>query len=573
MTEHDCDVIVIGGGINGLTCAAYLGRAGLKTLVLEARGECGAHAETVELGIPGFLHNLHATWLITASSPAQADLELDRFGLEYRATDVIYGKTFADGKNALMSADPFKTFEYWSRHSPRDAAVILAAAEIFLPRIMELVDVLHRYMFTAPSPKILDQIGEITDPFFKKVAPGTTFRQIYAMNGFDSSARLFESEHIKTMLQSLSWIAGLSPVHEMVGSIGTVLLGPLTGPYLPVHLSKGGGHALTHALVKAATAYGVKILPCCPVQRILVENGEVVGVQLTEHAVFPGETFRARKVVSNVTVVPTFIDMIGEQHIPPELAAKIKSFSYEEQNLFGVYYALSGQPRFASADFDEGIQRCCVGYFGGENSREMERYARNLFGRRIHDEMIGNWFIPTLADPTQAPEGCHTSFVWVDVPPSPDSWVQGPLNGFQDWNRIKDEMADRITDTYERFAPGFKKLILERFVYSPLDMYHSNLSAIKGNWAGGSVIPGQFYEKRPVPGVMKNGAARTFLKNLYLSNSIHPFGSTNLACGYIAASELAEDMGVRGQSWWKEQAGMWYLANAANVPLNLGVGG
>jgi len=97
-------------------------------------------------------------------------------------------------------------------------------------------------------------------------------------------------------------------------------------------------------------------------------------------------------------------------------------------------------------------------------------------------------------------------------------------------------------------------------------------SAIKGNWAGGSVIPEQFYEKRPVPGVVKNGAARTFMKNLYLSNSIHPFGMTHLASGYIAASELAEDMEVRDQEWWQEQAGMWYLANADRVPLNLGLG-
>jgi len=224
------------------------------------------------------------------------------------------------------------------------------------------------------------------------------------------------------------------------------LIGPLTGPYLPVHLSKGGGHALTHALVKAATAYGVKILPCCPVDQILVEQGEVIGVKLSEHAVFPNETIRAKKIVSNLTVVPTFIDLIGEKHMAPEIAAAIKNFSYEEQNLFGVYYALSGQPQFASADYDDGIQRCCVGYFGGENSKEMKKFAENLVGRRIHDEIIANWFIPTLADPTQAPEGCHTSFAWVDVPPTPSSWIKGPLNGFKDWTRIKDEMADMVTD-------------------------------------------------------------------------------------------------------------------------------
>lgn len=568
----DYDVIVIGGGINGLTCAAYLGKAGLKTLLLEARGECGAHCDTAETNIPGFLHNLHTTWLVTAMSPAMAELELERFGLELRTTDVIYAKTFGDRKNALICNNPFDTIQNWEKLSPRDAGVIRMATETFLPRIMDLIDVFHRYMFTAPKLQTLDDLDAIYTPFFKQIGMNTTFKQIYEMNGFETMNRMFESEHIKTMLQSLSWISGLSPIHPKVGSSGTALLGPLTGPVVPVHLCKGGGHSLTHALVKAATAYGVKILPCCPVQTILMENGKAAGVKLSDHAVFSSETFTARTVVSNVTVVPTFIQMIGEDHIGTEMAARIKAFSYEEQNIIGVYYALSGRPQFASADFDEGIQRSCMGYFGGETSSEMETYARNLVNRTIHDKAIGNWFIPTLADPSQAPEGCHTSFVWFDVPPTPEKWKDETIKGFMDWRRIKERVADMITDTYEQYAPGFKNLILDRTIYSPLDMYRNNPSAVKGNWAGGSVIPEQFYENRPVPGVTVNGASRTFLPNLYLSNSIHPFGSSNLASGYIAACEVAADMGVRDQGWWNEKACMWLLANAARIPSNLGVG-
>ena len=94
---EDYDVIVIGGGINGLTAAAYLGKAGLKTLVLEAKGECGTHSDTCEPGIPGFLHNTHATWIISAMSPAMDDLELSEYGLEYCSTEFAFGKLFLDG--------------------------------------------------------------------------------------------------------------------------------------------------------------------------------------------------------------------------------------------------------------------------------------------------------------------------------------------------------------------------------------------------------------------------------------------------------------------------------------------
>ena len=118
---EDYDVILIGGGINGLTAAAYLSKAGLKTLVLEAKGECGTHSDTCEPGIPGFLHNTHAKWIISAMSPAMEDLELSEYGLEYRSTEFAFSKTFLDGKNALMGVNPFDTIDNWGKFSSKDA--------------------------------------------------------------------------------------------------------------------------------------------------------------------------------------------------------------------------------------------------------------------------------------------------------------------------------------------------------------------------------------------------------------------------------------------------------------------
>ncbi|MBU0995727.1 MAG: NAD(P)/FAD-dependent oxidoreductase [Proteobacteria bacterium] len=568
---EDYDVIVIGGGINGLTCAAYLGKAGLKTLVLEARGECGAHCDTNEPGIPGFLHNLHATWLISAMSPAMGDLELSKFGLEYRTTDFIYGKTFADGKNALLGVDPMNTILNWQKHSAKDAEMIIKAGEFLLTRLPDITKMLHEFLYEAPCLKTKENMGRLYDEFNQKIGVHASFKEIWNMNGFKATDIIFESEYIKTLILSLSWIGGLPPIHPTVGSVGTAVLGPLTGPIYPVHQAKGGSHALTHAIVKAATTHGVKILPCCPVKQIRIENGKAIGVVLSDEAIFANETISAKKIVSNLTVIPTFLDLIGEDYIGAEMAGKINKFDYNEQNLIGVYYALYHAPQFASADFDDGIQKCFMGYFGGDDAKALERFNTDLISKKIHKEIMANWFVPSLADPTQAPPGCHTAFAWLDTPPAPVSWKNGPLKGLSSWDDIKQEMADQITDTFEKYAPGFKKSVKDRIIYTPLDMQRNNTSAILGNWVGGSVIPGQFFDNRPVPGVLKGGGSRTFIENLYLSNSIHPFGATWLASGYIAANEIAEDMGVREQSWWKHRACDWYLANMAQIPTNLGV--
>jgi len=567
---EDYDVIIIGGGVSGLTAGAYLAKAGLKTLVLEAKGECGTHCDTCEPGIPGFLHNTHATWIISAMSPAMEDLELAEYGLEFLSTEFAFSKTFLDGKNSLMGVNPFDTIDNWAKFSQKDAEYLMKAGEFLFTNLEEIRQVLHEFMHSVPSEAIKNKMGNFYNKFNDFCGVDLTFEQIWNMNGFQVTDAIYESEYIKTLIQAFSWIVGLAPIHPTVGSIGTAILGPLSGPVFPVHQCRGGSHALSHSLVKAAIDYGVTIMPCCPVQEIIVENNAAKGVILSEQAIFAREKIFAKRIISNLTLVPTF-DMVGEDKIGSDMAKRIRKFDYSEQNIFCQNFALDGAPQFASADFDDGIHRCFMGYFGGNNSREFERFNHDLRNGLIHETHMANWFIPTLADPTQAPEGCHTAVIWQDVPPAPKAWAKGPLNGMDCWDDIKYEMADNIIDEFEKYAPGFKKLIKDRIIYTPLDIERNNPAAVMGNWVGGSVIPEQFFMNRPVKGVLKGGASRTFLNNLYLSNSIHPFGASWLSSGYIAACEVAEDFGVREQDWWKSQSFDWYHNNIDKISQNLGV--
>ena len=567
----DYDVIVIGGGINGLCCSAYMGKAGLKTLVLEARGECGAHCDTSEPGIPGFLYNLHATMLATGFGPPMQDLELEKYGLELRNTSYVWGKPFLDGTNALIASNPYDTMENWGKHSKQDRALLENALEFLYPQMLEFTDIVHRFMYTAPTSETMQAFSDFMGRFFKHLGKNMTGEQFMKMNGFEVMDAMFESDHIKTMVQAMEWIIGFPPIHPQIGAIGS-LLGLLSGSFFPLTTAKGGSHAVTHALIQANVDSGVKIMTCCPVKKIIMKNGEAQGVILHEDSIYPNQEITAKKIVSNITVVPTFINLIGEDHIPDkDLVKRIKNFNYHEQTIFTVHYALSGPPQWRTADYDEGIMRSWMGYFGGETTDEMKKYSQAIIDQEIYPEIYANWYLPTLADPTQAPKGCHVTQAWIDMPGEPLKWKHGQLGGKNSFLDIKNVLADQITDAYERYAPGFKKQILNRYIYSPLEQERNNPSAIQGCWAGGSVIPEQFYDKRPVAGVCVGGGSRTFMKNLYLSNSIHPFGITPLGSGYIAACEVAEDMGVREQEWWTSKATHWYLENAANIPLDLGV--
>ncbi|MBW2695772.1 MAG: NAD(P)/FAD-dependent oxidoreductase [Deltaproteobacteria bacterium] len=565
----DYDVIVIGAGINGLTVASYLQKAGLSVGVFEARGQCGAFCDTVELGQSGFLHNTHASWIVPAMSPAMADLELERYGLDLRGCDVLFAKPFRDQTNTLLALDSTWTQSSVARHSEHDAAVVAKIGAYQAEHGGEALEINRQMVFGAPTVDLADRVARFNDGLMRALDAPLSGDDIGRMTGFEILETLFESEHVKTLPGALGEFTGQWPLNRRVGPtvIGLAGFNPMA-----VHTAKGGSHALTHSLVKCFVAHGGEIWTTCPVEKILLEKGRAVGIRLSEDALIPGEEIRANTVVSNLTLVPTFLRLLGEEAIGAEWARRIKYFNYDDPQLLGVYWALEGDPVFASAKYDPGIQRCWVGYFGGDTLDSIRTIQAEAATGVVPSQTMGGWFNFTRADPTQAPPGCHTASAWMSVPPRPRRWRSKRLKGWNAWRQgLGEALADEITDLYEEFAPGFKDLIIERHINTPMDQENSNPSAIRGNMIGGSAIPEQYGENRPLPGVVRNGVSRSFVPGLYLSNSIHPFGATHLASGCLAAVEVAEDLGCRDRDWWAAQPFDWFLANLPRIPQNLGV--
>jgi phytoene dehydrogenase-like protein len=565
----DFDVVVIGGGINGLTAAAYLQKAGMSVGVFEARGQCGTFCDTVELGMPGFLHNPHAAWLVPAMSPAMADLELDQYELRLRGTDVLFAKPFLDGTNSALGLDPQLTQDCVSRHSPADGEMLAKMRAYMMEQGGEAMVLNQQAIFGAPTTELADRASAFNDGLLRALDVPLSGDDISRMTGFEILEVLFEDEHVRTLPGALGEFTGQWPLHRRVGPQFLGLAGMMP---MAVHTAKGGSHALTHALVKCFVSHGGKIWTTCPVEKILTEEGRACGIRLSEDALLPGEEIRARVVLSNLTLVPTFQWLLGEEEIGSEWARRIKYFNYDDPQLLAVHYALDGDPVFASSEYAPSIQRSWVGYFGGETLDSIRNGQGELLSGVIPDEVMAGWFNFTRADPAQAPEGCHTAMAWMSVPPRPRRWRGERLGGWDAWrDGLAETLADAVTDRYEEYAPGFKDLVLERIVSTPMDQEHGNPSAIRGNMIGGSAIPEQAGANRPLPGVVQNGVARSFFPGLYLSNSIHPFGATHLATGYLAACEVAEDLGCRDVDWWRAQPFEWFLSHVGEIPLNMGV--
>lgn len=518
--------------------------------------------------MPGYLHNTHAVWLVPAMSPAMADLELDMHGLEVMGTDVLFAKAFSDGRNVLQALDPALTQASLAAVSSRDAAVQAQIGAYQVEHLEETLSLSRNLLYGAPTPAMLDRLARFHDGLARCLGLPLTGDDILRMTGVELLEVLFESEAVRTTPAALGEFTGQWPVQRRMGALALSLAGLQP---MAVHTARGGSHALTHALVKSVVASGGEIWGTCPVERILVRDGRACGVRLGTDAVFPGEEVSARVVVSNLTLAPTFLHLLGEDVVGADRARLVKGFNYDDPQLLSVMYALDGDPEFASAAHDPGIQRAWVGYFGGETLGEMAAAFGEIAAGVVPDEVMGGWFIPTRADPGQAPPGGHTAYVWTSVPPCPRRWRGARLDGWDAWPGLAEPLADAVTQRMDAVAPGFGDLVVERHVMTPRQQESNNPSAVRGNMIGGSAIPEQSGANRPLPGIIDSGVSRTFLPGLHLSNSIHPYGATHLASGYLAALEVAEDLGCRDVPWWRAEPLDWFLEHLATIPLNRGV--
>ena len=523
------DALIVGGGHNGLTCAFYLARAGLKVTVLEARGVLGGAAVTEEI-IPGF-RNSTASYAVSLLNPRViAEMALGRHGLRLvhrRASNFLP----IDDRQYLITGGE-RTAAEVAKFSGSDAAR-LPEYEARLEAIAGLVREL-----AAQAPPNMSEGG--WRAALPELVKGASLAR--RLGGFSTTAR---RDLLSLFSQSAGdWLDGWfesDPIKAVLGFDGVV--GAYASPYTPGtayvllhHVfgevngvrgawghAIGGMGAITQAMAAACAEQGVALITDTRVSEILVENGRAVGA-VTE----AGAVHRASMVVSNLHPKLTFERLVDPALLPADFRERIHRYR-SGSGTFRMNVALSELPRFT-----------CLPQTGDHlTAGIIMAPSLDYMDRAFLDARLSGWskapivemLIPSTLDDSLAPAGRHVASLFCQhaAPVLPDG---------ASWDDHREQVADVMIETVERFAPGFKASVMGRVALSPLDLERT-FGLVGGDIFHGRLELDQLFSARPVLG---HGAYRAPLKGLYLCGSgTHPGGGVTGLPGRNAAREILRD--------------------------------
>jgi phytoene dehydrogenase-like protein len=546
--EGAYDVIVVGGGINGLTAACYLQKSGLRVACFERKLEAGAGCCTEEVLQPGVKVNLCACNLVTLWSPAYGDLELPKFGLEM-LTSSGWGMfhPFLD-RSAVMfhSWDARKTYEQWRSINEHDSEVFKTLFNTLSPVLSEGI---HAMLFSQATRSPAEAEGpDGLLALFRSVLPEIP-ENAHELNGIDLVEAVYHDDKIRTALLTNGVMMGALPWNRGEDALMSLIFPIIQAINSSTWTARGGSHAVTHALCSCFAAHGGRLFTGCPVDSFIMDGDEVQGVVLSKHAVYPEAEIRAtRAVVSNLSCHPTFRDLIGEEKLPDWVRRGVDDFKYDEGMMFTNYWVLDRPPHWEG--YPEAVNRAYGFNFGLESVDDIRRLERDLANDQLpNPPIVAGLSVQgfSLADRTQAPAGLYTAMAWSCVP-----YELPALGGPKQWDAVREDYGDKVDRLLAEYNPQLMDSVVARYCNSPLDYYRKNPSQKFGATRSGSAGGDWYGTARPFPGC---GAPRTPFGNLYLSNSIWPVGTSTLGAGYVAATEVAKDLGVRdGQSWWRHRA-------------------
>ena len=520
------DVIVIGGGHNGLVNAAYLARAGKRVLVLERRHVLGGAAVTEEV-FPGFKFSV-CSYVVSLLRPEIIrELDLPRHGLEILPLDGTF-TPMPSGDYLWRTNDHAKTRREIARHSRLDAE----AYDEYGKAMIEMARFVKPIMnMTPPDPASLNPKGLLDllgmGRRFQKLSPDDKYNQVQlmTMSAVDFLDQWFETDVLKATM-SASGIIGTFLGVRSPGTAYVLLhhyMGEIDGAFRSWGLSRGGTGAISNAIADAAREAGAEIRTETPIAQIILKKGQAKGVALEN-----GDEIYADIISSSVDPRLTFMKMVGEEHLPTDFVDDIKRYKFRGSS-GKVNLALAAVPDFKCMPGAGPHLRGAVSISPSveymERAYDDAKYGR--YSRRPYIDMV----IPTLTDPSIAPPGKHIMSCFVQY--APYNLKEGS------WDEQREEFGDTVIDTIAEHAPNIRDIILHRQVLTPLDL-EREFGLSEGNIFQGELTLEQLFFLRPAPGWAQY---RSPIRNLYMCGSAtHPGGGIMGASGRNAAMEILKDL-------------------------------
>ena len=526
---NERDVVIIGGGHNGLVCAFYLARAGLKVTVLERRDVVGGAAVTEEFH-PGFRNSVAAYTVSLLNPKVIRDMRLAENGLtvvERKVSNFLP----VDDRQYLLVGDGLTQSEV-AKFSTKDAEMLASYGE----RLEQIADVLRELVLMTPPNVVEAGWGRAIPELLKSATLGNRLSKLDIGGKRDLMALMAQSagDYLDGWFES-------APIKAVFGFDGVV--GNFASPFTPgsayvllhhvfgeVNGKKGAwGHAIggmgaiTQAMARAAASKGVEIRTGVAVSEVLIENGKAVGV-VTD----AGETIRARAVASNLNPKLLFTKLVDPAAQPTDFRERMQRYKCGS-GTFRMNVALSELPRFTCLP-DAG-DHMTAGIIVAPTLDYMDQAFVDARAQGWSKAPIVEMVIPSTLDDSLAPKGQHVASLFCQH-------VQPELSNGRSWDDHRDTVAKVMIDTVDRWAPGFKDSVLGYVALSPLDL-ERKFGLVGGDIFHGQLGLDQLFSARPVLG---HADHRMPLKHLYLCGSgAHPGGGVTGAPGHNAAREIIKD--------------------------------
>ena len=526
---NETDVVIIGAGHNGLTCAAYLAMEGLRVGVVERRKVVGGAAVTEEFH-PGFRNSVAAYTVSLLNPKVIADLKLREHGLaivERRAQNFLPAP---DGRYLLTGEG--RTRQSVETLSARDAEAI----EGFSRELEAIADVLRLFVLRAP-PNLVEGFGATAlRETFNALSTANILRRLSLeqqralLDLFTRSAgemldERFESDLVKALF-GFDAIVGNYASPYTAGSAYVMLhhaFGEVNGKKGVWGHAIGGMGAITEAMARAAREHGVAIELEAGVREVIVERDRAVGVVLDN-----GTTIRAKYIVSNVNPKLLYTRLVPTEALAPEFLARIKNWR-NGSGTFRMNVALDALPSFSA--LPGAGDHLSAGIILGPSLSYMDRAWQDARDYGWSRAPVVELLIPSTLDDTLAPPGKHVASLFCQhvAPQLPDG---------RSWDDHRDEVADLMIATVDTYAPGFAASVIGRQILSPLDL-EREFGLLGGDIFHGALTLNQLFSARPMLG---HADYRSPLKGLYHCGSgAHPGGGVTGAPGRNAAQVILRD--------------------------------